>query len=230
MCATLSGNSEITFYCSKLPVDVKPQSSQSTQKPRYPWHWKFRFTESGRVEVDKATDLNWNEELTNWARFIVSSPMESLSSQDGKVKICDYFDVKNSQFIHNTNDKIDFRVYLPPGTKECWDALHKEKEQRNWIVSGSPGIGKSISTVYYLRLLMEEKALIIIYDMRKQKDEPMLRWYLFILHDNGYIASQRRLPSTSQQRFGCSTESARTLSTWMRRMHSSPRVIAELFL
>eukprot|EP00978_Attheya_sp_CCMP212_P013457 scaffold33823_cov25-Attheya_sp.AAC.2 len=74
--------------------------------------------------------------------------------------------------------------FTPPGTKECWDTVHAKKDHRKWIVSGSPGIGKSVTTIYYLRLLMQEKAPIIIYDMRKQEAQD--RWYLFALHVDGY--------------------------------------------
>jgi len=179
----------VAVLCSYLPAGETAATTLSFDERRirdnrFPSWWLFQHFPKHIDYLHQKCPLKLDAYLTWWAQQLILSNLEPL---DGDEHDTIYFDVPLSQFTRRespnatelTTAPTKFRVYLPEGTKECWDNLAND-ERKAWYVTGTPGIGKTVSTVYYLKNLLTAKAdsPVVIYNTRKESDPN--KWTAFI--------------------------------------------------
>ena len=138
-------------------------------------------------KIQDKNEWELNEEATATMKHLLEQEPQKLPTADGEVLVyrvspkflatelseisVPHPTEENTSWILQPKDEI---LMIPPGSKALFDKCTKQlipsPTPTRRLYVGTPGIGKSFSSAYLIRLLMENEVPFIMYETQKDRE------------------------------------------------------------
>ena len=135
-------------------VSILDEAAQIETKKASNEPWQRYVNSEGDIYID---ENNWKKtiEKTKYANELIESKEIPLNYGVIKIKMTTYL---------QSREELSKDIFTRPSQRNVWNEVYKYLKTGNKthsIVSGNPGIGKSRSMAYFLRLLLKDRKYVV---------------------------------------------------------------------
>lgn len=151
-------------------INIRNYISESN-KNNEPMEWQINKTKYGKVLIDK-NNWEFDNDATQYANNLITTESEVLFDGVERTPL---------NIGLQSTEENNPQLFATQSARTVWNYVFQHCEKKNMnhaVVTGNPGIGKSRSMAYFLRILLQN-GKTVIYESRKDK-----QFFVFIPKKN----------------------------------------------